>query len=338
MQALVTDGRGRLWSKEVTPPECGDYDCLVRTEACLFCHTTDRHIVEGTFLCDFPNPSILGHESVGVVEQTGAGVRHFAPGDRVLRAYAVYPGESLDGCGSAWGGFAQFGKVRDARAMLEDGALPGNEIPHSFSYMQRVPAEIALEDALLMITEKEILSATAQIPDVSGRRYLIAGAGITACFFGLFLKLRGARRVTMTARRQTALDFALVRGVVDDVCLLGDAAALDQACDGLVETTGSLAVATDLAPATLKPDGTVYSYAVYPNMQEEGFFGSLEKVRRFRRIDPREPEAHDEVIGLIRAGRLPTAPFVTARFPLKDYAAAWRTVLDKTSLKTALFF
>lgn len=69
-----------LVEEERDIPGPGQGEVLVRIEACGVCRT-DLHIVEG----DLPEmvPGIVpGHEVVGVVEQVGKGVSHFARGDR----------------------------------------------------------------------------------------------------------------------------------------------------------------------------------------------------------------------------------------------------------------
>ncbi len=338
MKALLTDTRGGLWLQEIAAPVLGDYDCLVRMEACLFCHSTDRHIVEGTFLSPFHVPSILGHESVGVIVDIGPRVRHRSVGDRVLRPQALYPGEITDDIGSGWGGFAEFGKVRDAASMVDDGLLKPDEIPHGFRYQQTVPPDVPADKALLLITQKEIWSACAKIEEVSDKRFLVAGAGITACLFGMFLKWRGAAQVTMLARREAPLTFAIEHGCADDTALLTDAFELPANYDGLVETTGSMAVASSLAERALRPDGVVYSYAVYQGMTQPGFFDEIAAKRPFMRIDPAEATAHEAALEMIRNGRFEPAPFITGRFAIDDWEAAWRSVLEGTSLKTAIFF
>lgn len=338
MKALLTDNAGKLWLQDISRPTIEDYECLVRMESCAFCHSTDRHIVNGTFLETFHNPSVLGHESVGVVEQTGPKASHLAPGDRMLRAYAIYPDAVQDGIGSAWGGFAEFGKVTDWQAMVDDGLLPADKVPHMFGYMQKVPADIPLEQALLFTTLKEIYSATNHIETVTGKTFLIAGAGITACFFGLFLKRRGAQRVTMTARREEPLQFAAARGAADEVCLLQDAGRLEANYDGLVETTGSLPVTETLANTALAPEGTVYSYAVYTGAEKKEFFERLARQRGFMRVNPAEAAAHDDVSALVRAGDVDARPFVTAEFAMDEWEAAWNSVVEKTSLKTVIRF
>ena len=57
-------------------------DAIVRIMTTTICGT-DLHILKG----DVPTVTdgrILGHEGVGIVEEVGAGVSRFRPGDRVL--------------------------------------------------------------------------------------------------------------------------------------------------------------------------------------------------------------------------------------------------------------
>jgi threonine dehydrogenase-like Zn-dependent dehydrogenase len=338
MKALLTDNKGGLWLQDIAQPLLGDYDCLVRMEACLYCHSTDRHIVGGTFMSPFHVPSILGHESIGVIVELGPKVRHRAVGDRVLRPQALYPGEVADGIGSGWGGFAEFGKVRDAQSMVDDGLVAAGEAPLGFQYQAVVPQDIPAEKTLLMVTQKEIWSAAGKIEQVEGKRFVVAGAGITGCLFGLFLRWRGAARVTMVARREGPLAFALEHDCADDTMLLANASALSPDYDGLIEVTGSMAVASSLAETALHPEGTIYGYAVYEGMAQDGFFDDLAAKRTLTRIDPAEATAHEAALAMIREGRFDPTPFVTGRFGIDDWEASWRSVVDGTSLKTAVFF
>ncbi|MEN6545909.1 MAG: alcohol dehydrogenase catalytic domain-containing protein [Armatimonadia bacterium] len=338
MKALLTDNNGRLWLQDISRPTLTDYDCLVQIEACLFCHSTDRHLVSGKVMGPLHNPSILGHESLGVIVETGTRVRHRSCGDRVLRPQALYPGEVSEGIGSGWGGFAEFGKVRDVQAMVDDGVMKEEEVPLGFRYQALVPQDIPFEKSLLLITQKEIHSAAAKIEDVAGKRFVVAGAGITGCLFGLFLRWRGASQVTMVARREAPLAFALQHGCADDTMLLSDTAGKLEQYDGLVDTTGSMAVMEALADTALAESGTVYSYAVYEGMAQQGFYSGLAAKHSFLRIDPAEATAHEAALDMIRSGRFDPAPFVTGRFGLNEWEAAWRSVTEGTSLKTGIFF
>ncbi len=66
---------------ELPVPEPGAGQVLVRVEACGVCRT-DLHIVDGE-LAEPELPLVPGHEIVGTVVSTGAGVEGLAPGQRV---------------------------------------------------------------------------------------------------------------------------------------------------------------------------------------------------------------------------------------------------------------
>ena len=85
-RAAITDGRGKLWidTVDVAPP--GPDEVLVEIKAAGVCHTD----------YDFMNRGIrrvLGHEGAGVVLDTGQGVTHVQPGDRVLLNWSQKCGE-----------------------------------------------------------------------------------------------------------------------------------------------------------------------------------------------------------------------------------------------------
>src|SRR6185437_6247345 len=92
MKAVVWHDVGKISVDEVPDPRIEhDDDAIVRITTSAICGT-DLHFVRGTMPGMRPG-TILGHEAVGVVEETGPQVRNFNVGDRV-----VIP--STIGCGS----------------------------------------------------------------------------------------------------------------------------------------------------------------------------------------------------------------------------------------------
>jgi len=83
MKALVYGGPGRKdWTEKEKPGIAKPTDAIVQITKTTICGT-DLHILKG----DVPEVTVgrtLGHEGVGVVEEVGAAVRSFKPGDRVL--------------------------------------------------------------------------------------------------------------------------------------------------------------------------------------------------------------------------------------------------------------
>lgn len=83
MKALVWHGIGDIRLDDVDIPDItAPTDAIVRLTTSAICGT-DLHLVRGT-MPGMKEGTIVGHEGVGVVENVGAEVRGFTPGDRVV--------------------------------------------------------------------------------------------------------------------------------------------------------------------------------------------------------------------------------------------------------------
>lgn len=336
MKAAIVNGKGTITIEETAMPVLGDYDCLVKMEACIFCNSTDRHIVEGVFPFSVPYPSILGHESTGVVVRKGSKVKNFQEADRVLRAYALYPDETFGGIGSSWGGFAEYGKIRDYHAMVNDGILNQEDIPGYFLYQQKVPASLTYKQAAIMICNKEIYSAAKAVGDVKGKKILIAGAGVAGFLFGLFLKDKGAY-ITTSTRRNEPLQFALEHDAADSICRSDELEKLDNDFDGLIEVSGALSFAFGLLPK-IKPGGNIWCYAVHEGISDESGYELFKVEHKFKRINPAEAAVHDEVCKLAENGQMDASMLITHEFGFDDFDSAWLTIKNKQTMKTLVRF
>jgi len=68
-------------------------EVLVRTVAAGVCHS-DLHFQNGSY--PYPLPSVLGHESAGVVEAVGSMVDYVKPGDHVITCLSAFCGHCED--------------------------------------------------------------------------------------------------------------------------------------------------------------------------------------------------------------------------------------------------
>jgi alcohol dehydrogenase len=83
MKALVYHGPGKkAWEERPMPKLQDDRDAIVKVLKTTICGT-DLHIMKGD-VPEVTDGRVLGHEGVGVVEQTGKSVGNFKAGDRVL--------------------------------------------------------------------------------------------------------------------------------------------------------------------------------------------------------------------------------------------------------------
>ena len=150
MKALVYQDPGKMAVEERPIPELeAPGDAIVRIVKTSICGT-DLHILKG----DVPTCSpgrILGHEGVGIIERTGAGVTIFHQGDHVLIS-----------CISACGRCEYFRRGMYSHCTT-GGWILGNQIdgtqaehvriPHADTSLYPIP-EGADEEALVMLTAR----------------------------------------------------------------------------------------------------------------------------------------------------------------------------------------
>lgn len=147
MQAAVVERFGKPLSLiEVTIPQPGFGQILVKTEACGVCHT-DLHAANGDWPLKPTLPFIPGHEGIGIVVALGAGVTAVKEGERVgvpwlysacgHCEYCLAAREPV--CSSAqFGGYTKNGGF--AEFILADP-----------NYVAHVPATLAARDAAPLI-------------------------------------------------------------------------------------------------------------------------------------------------------------------------------------------
>src|SRR3954453_12125890 len=99
--AVVTSFTQPLQVTEVPRPEPAAGQIQVRIEASGLCHT-DIHAARGDWPVKPTPPFIPGHEGVGIVEKTGAGVTGHRVGDRVAIPWLGYACGTCEYCVTGW--------------------------------------------------------------------------------------------------------------------------------------------------------------------------------------------------------------------------------------------
>jgi threonine dehydrogenase-like Zn-dependent dehydrogenase len=228
MKAVVFHGVGDIRLDEVRAPKIKDErDAVVRITASAICGT-DLHMIRGT-LAGMKPGTVLGHEGVGVVEETGEGVRNFSRGDRVVICSTI-------GCGYCSycraGYFSQCDQAnpngRDAGTAFfggpeSTGPFDGMQaelvrVPFANVGMMKLPDEVSDDDAILLSDIFPTGYFGAHLAEIDpGDAVAVFGCGPVGQFAIASALLMGAGRVIAVDAVDTRLDMARAQGaeVVD---------------------------------------------------------------------------------------------------------------------------
>jgi S-(hydroxymethyl)mycothiol dehydrogenase len=345
----------------VDAPEAGEV--MVRIVANGICHSDLWAIEHGNW--GSPFPMLLGHEAAGIVEETGEGVDHVTPGDRVLLAWAVPCGACtacLRGrprrCGHAWQQPARL-HTRDGRPLvgtLSIGGLATHTVVQAPQVIP-VPAGLDLEAACLLGCGASTgIGAAINTGPVRPRDTIavigLGGIGLSALQGA---RLAGAERLIAIDRVSSKFDVARTLGATDVV----DASRIDAVTtvraltegDGVdvsFEATGNAAVVAQ-AVAMLGRGGTAVAIGVpAPDSTVTIDWGEATVGAAYPRkvslkvTDGGDPLAEDFVAWLEATadGRLDLGALVTTVAPFTEDAIAesFRAMLAGEVIRTVIRF
>ena len=167
---IVEQGRP-LELLEAEVPRPGPGDVLVQIRAAGICHS-DAHYRSGLASVG-PLPITPGHEIAGVVNEVGADVADFVPGDRVCLHYMVTCGE----CRHCREGQEQFCVAGEMLGKLRDGGY-AEAVCVPARGVFRLPEEVPFEwGAVLMCSAATSLHALRKARHQPGESVAVFGAG-----------------------------------------------------------------------------------------------------------------------------------------------------------------
>ncbi|RAG85963.1 alcohol dehydrogenase [Streptacidiphilus pinicola] len=239
MRAVVMDRIGEpVVVREVPDPVAPAGGVVVRVHATGLCRS-DWHAWAGHD-DDVVLPHVPGHELAGVVVEVGAGVEHWAVGDRVTVPFVCGCGR-CDYCRSGnaqvcpdqqqpgfthWGSFAELVALHAADTNLV-------AVPDGVSFEAAASLGCRFATAFRALTGRARLQA--------GEWLTVVGAGGVGLSAVMIAKALGARVVALD-RHQGALDVASALGA--DAVLLSDGVA-DGNADGAVDVPARVHALTD---------------------------------------------------------------------------------------------
>lgn len=294
-------------------------DALVRVLACGLCGSdASRWYVETKV------PTVLGHEPVGIVLETGRGCP-LEPGQRVFFHHHVH----CDECPACRGGFETNCELF-RRSRLDPGG---------FAELVRVPAENARRDTLVLPAEVGNDAATFieplaccvravdKLPLRGGESVLLVGLGAMGLANGCLARLAGAGRIIGS-------DFSAVRRERALAAPWGFDAALDpldpQFRERLRELTGgrgpdhvivgpASGAALEQGVQCVAPGGTVVLFSPFsPHTKVQVdlnrlYFGELTLTASYSCAAKETRRA----LALIATGKVPVDALVSHRLPLE---------------------
>ncbi|MGY1577829.1 zinc-dependent alcohol dehydrogenase family protein [Streptomyces sp. MN13] len=343
MKGYVFHGPGQSSWEDVADPDVKEpTDAIVRVDSVTICGT-DLHILKG----DVPEVrpgTVLGHEAVGEVMETGADVRSVRPGDRVLIS-------CITACGRcAYCRKAMYGQCRGGGGWILGHLIDGTQaeyvrVPHADLSVHPLPATLPDRDAVLLA---DIFPTAYEVGVLNGRvrpgdTVAVVGAGPIGLAAIATARLFSPERILAVdpaaARREAARK--LGADAVADPAEAPEELIADLTdglgADVVIEAVG-LPEAFELCTRMVRPGGHVANVGVHGKPAqlhlEDLWIKNLTLTTGL--VDTHSTPT---LLRMAAAGRLPAPALVTHTFPLQHMAEAYDVfarAADTGALKVVL--
>lgn len=339
MKALVVEKPGKLKVMDLTEPEMGEYEAKCEMLYGATCAGTDLAVVDGKFAWPVEYPCIIGHEGIGRVVAVGTKVRNYKIGDLVARVYS----KPTDGVQLAWGGMAEIGMAVDWKAMWADG-IDRSEWDY-FRVNQVIPEGVIDPlDAVMVITWRENMSWVKRMDVGKGNKVLVVGSGANGISIAACAAILGGEVTVIgnSSRRENTMKTG-VQAYIDykDHAVVSEFIEKNSAnYTFIIDATGQKEALTPYM-TMLMEGGTVAVYGM--NDFHTYTFNPIRGPKTFRFYNSYagiydEAETHEEIIDLIRAGKLDAANWIDKDniFTWENAPDAYEHVRNKKAVKSVI--
>ncbi len=333
MKALVYHGPGeKEWESKSDPAIERTTDAIVKIDTTTICGT-DLHILKG----DVPTVEAgrtLGHEAVGTVVETGAGVEDVREGDRVLVS-----------CISACGRCAYCRRGLQSQCQSGGGWILGHLTDGTQAEYVRAPfADTSLYKIPETLTDEQVLFLSDIMPTgfeigvqnggvKPGDTVVVIGAGPVGLAAIMTAKLYGPGRIVaidladsrLTSAREFGAD-ETINGSSGDVAGRIMAMTDGLGADVVMEAVG-VPETFELCTELVRPGGHVANIGVHGHPAtlhlETLWIKSITITTGL--VDA---SSTSTLLKLVAEGRLDTTPLATHRFDLGEIGEAYDTFSD----------
>lgn len=329
MKAVVYKGHGEIALEERPKPELiEETDAIVKVTLTTIC-SSDIHIKHGAVPKAVPG-TVLGHEFVGVVTETGSGVKKVKPGDRVSVNVETFCGECffckrgfVNNCTDKDGGWA-------LGCRIDGGQAEYARIPFADNGLTVIPDHVTDEQALF---NGDILSTgywAANIGEIKpADTVVVIGAGPTGLCTMMCARLYSPARIIAADTDEYRLNLAKERGLAD-ITLVSGRDDIEKEVQNVTDGRGADTVfevaggddTFEMAWKIARPNGIVAVVAMYEKPQILPLPDMYGKNLVFK-TGGVDGSFCREIMDLTACGRLDAGFLITHRCSLDDIMTAY---------------
>ncbi len=331
---------GDIRIEEIPRPAIGPDDILVRVHACGIC-TGD---IMSWYMRRKAGSSgvVLGHEPVGVVEETGASVTEFKPGDRVFPHHHA-PCFACAACRR--GEYVQCATWRNSR--LDPGGMAEYFVVSAINQRDTLKLPGTMEDAdgVLVEPTATVVKSLRRSGLKPGESVLVVGLGIMGVMHVKLARHLGAGLIIGADLLEQRA--GRVRDLGADVGLTVSTGLVEQVRE---VTNGAMADVVIVGPGTVSAistgiaaaarGGTVVQFTATPPDDElmvrphDLYFNEVRLVPSYSA----GPDDTRTALNLVERGVIGARDLVTHRFPLAEIEEAYATAQKPEALKVIVTF
>ena len=335
MKAVVYKGNGEIALEDRPVPKIlDDRDAIIKVTLTTIC-SSDIHIKHGAVPRAVPG-TILGHEFVGRVVETGNAVKKIKPGDRVSVNVETFCGECffckrgfVNNCTDPDGGWA-------LGCRIDGGQAEYVRIPFADNGLTVIPDHVSDEQALF---NGDILSTgywAAKIGELNpADTVAVIGAGPTGLCTMMCARLYTPARIIAIDTDEYRLNLAKEKGLADITLVPGrddPEKVIKELTDGRgADTVFEVAGGADTFQTAWKiarPNAVVVVVAMYEEAQELPLPDMYGKNLVFK-TGGVDGSYCREIMDLTACGKLDAGFLITHRCSLNDIMNAYDIFEDK---------
>lgn len=328
MLAYTYVEKGKFELREKPEPILQDErDAIVRVTMASIC-SSDLHIKHGSVPRAVPGITV-GHEMVGIVENTGSAVKKVKPGDRVTVNVETFCGECffckkgyVNNCTDPDGGWA-------LGCRIDGGQAEYVRVPYADQGLDRIPDGVTDEQALFV---GDILATgfwAARISEIKEEdTVLLLGAGPTGICTLLCVMLKNPKRIIVCEKDQSRRQFIkehypqVLLTEPEDVQNFVKEHSDHGGADVVIEAAGA-GETFRMAWECARPNAVVTVVALYDEAQILPLPDMYGKNLTFKTggVDGCDCK---EILQLIKEGKIDTTPLITHKYPLAQIEEAYK--------------